>query len=316
MKFHLNYTPAKFDFEIGHKQNLFLLGSCFSENIGNLLTEHKFKTYSNPNGILFNPASIHQNLTDILNLKKLSDNFILSHSGLYYSYLHHSSVNAGTAEELKEKINYETKKANDHLKQTDFLIITFGTAFFYHHLTSGQVVANCHKQPQQIFEKNLLAPNEIVSAYLGLIKKLQIFNPKLKIIFTVSPVKYLKDGIVENNLSKSALTVAIHELIKQLKNCYYFPAYELVNDDLRDYRFYKEDLAHPNEMAINYIWEKFCETCFSEKTISLNNQIHKLNLALNHRQINNGSEEKKKLQDFIAKQKEEIKKLEPNIEFK
>lgn len=315
MKFHLNYTPPKFIFDIDHKQNLFLIGSCFSENIGDLLHQHKFKTFSNPNGILFNPASIHQSLTDILNLKDLSDNFILSRNGLYYSYLHHTSINAATASELKEKIDHQTKTAHAHLKQSDFLIITFGTAFFYHHLTSGQVVANCHKQPQQIFEKNLLAPNEIVSAYSGLIKKIQAFNPKLKIIFTVSPVKYLKDGITENNLSKSTLIVSVHELIKQNKNCYYFPAYELINDDLRDHRFYKEDLAHPNEMAVNYVWDKFSETCFNEKTIALNNQISKLNLAINHRQMSVGSQEQEKLQAFISKQKEEIKKAYPAIEF-
>lgn len=315
MKFHLNYTPPKFDFEIDHQHNLFLIGSCFSENIGSLLEQHKFKTYSNPSGILFNPASIHQSLTDILNLKDLSDNFILSRDGLYYSYLHHTSVNAGTSQELKEKVNHQTKEANELLKKSDLLIITFGTAFFYHHLTSGQVVANCHKQPQQIFEKNLLASNELISAYNGLIKKLQSFNPKLKIVFTVSPVKYLKDGVVENNLSKSILALSVHELIKQNKNCYYFPAYELVNDDLRDYRFYKEDLAHPNELAINYVWEKFSETCFNSKTIGLNNQIHKLNLALNHRQMGAGSQEQEKLQSFIVKQKEEIKKLYPTIEF-
>ncbi|MEO6305136.1 MAG: GSCFA domain-containing protein [Bacteroidia bacterium] len=315
MKFNLNYTPPKFDFEIDHKQKLFLLGSCFSENIGDLLSEHKFKTYANPNGILFNPASIHQCLTDILNLKNLSDNFILTRNGLFYSYLHHTSINAPSANELKEKINIQTQKANNFLKESDVLIITFGTAFFYHHLTTGQVVANCHKQPQQIFEKNLLAVNEIVSAYSGLLKKIQNLNPKLKIIFTVSPVKYLKDGVIENNLSKSTLVLAIHELLKQNKNYYYFPAYELINDDLRDYRFYKEDLAHPNQLAIDYVWEKFSEAGFNEKTKSLNTQINKLNLALNHREMAGGSEEQRKLQDFITKQKEEIKKADPTIEF-
>ena len=315
MKFHLNYTPPKFDFEIDHKQNLFLLGSCFSENVGNFLSEHKFKTFSNPNGILFNPASIHQCITDILNLKDLSDNFILTRDGQYFSYLHHTSVNAPSVTALKEKINAQTKKAHDHLKQSNILIITFGTSFFYHHLTSGQVVANCHKQPHQIFEKNTLTVNEIVSAYTGLLKKIKNFNSTLKIIFTVSPVKYLKDGVVENNLSKSTLLLAIHELIKQNKDFYYFPAYELINDDLRDYRFYKEDMAHPNELAVKYIWEKFSTSCFSEKTIAINKEIGKLNLALNHREINSGNQEQQKLQDFISKQREEVKKLEPSIEF-
>lgn len=315
MQFNLNYTPPKFDFEIDHKQILFLIGSCFSENIGGILKQNKFKTYSNPSGILFNPASIHQSLTDILNIKDLSDNFILSRNGLYYSYLHHTSVNANTTEELKEKINHQTKKAHDHLKASNVLIVTFGTAFFYHHLTTGQVVANCHKQPQQIFEKNLLAVNEIVSAYTGLIKKIKALNPKLKIIFTVSPVKYLRDGVVENNISKSTLILGIHELIKQNANCYYFPAYELVNDDLRDHRFYKEDLAHPNELAINYVWEKFSDTCFNDQTIELNKQIYKLNQALNHREMSQGNQEQQKLQDFIVKQKGELKKLAPEIEF-
>ncbi|MBL7911456.1 MAG: GSCFA domain-containing protein [Bacteroidia bacterium] len=315
MQFHLNYTPPKFDFDINHKHNLFLIGSCFSENIGALLKQHKFNTSSNPNGILFNPASIHQSLTDILNAKDLSDNFILSRNGLYYSYLHHTSINAPSANELKENVNSQTKKAQAYLKESDVLVITFGTAFFYHHLTTGQVVANCHKQPQQIFEKNLLAVNEIVSAYTGLIKKLQNFNPKLKIIFTVSPVKYLRDGVTENNLSKSTLILSVHELIKQNKKCCYFPAYELVNDDLRDYRFYKEDLAHPNEQAITYVWEKFSDACFNDRTIELNKQIYKLNQALNHREMSSGSQEQQKLQDFIAKQKGELKKLAPEIEF-
>ncbi|MEI8137654.1 MAG: GSCFA domain-containing protein, partial [Bacteroidota bacterium] len=151
--------------------------------------------------------------------------------------------------------------------------------------------------------------------YSSLIEKFKDFNPKLKIIFTVSPVKYLKDGLIENNLSKSILLLAIHELLKETKNCFYFPAFELVNDDLRDYRFYKEDLAHPNDLAVNYVWEKFSAACFDEKTVATNKLINNLNLVLNHREMTVSKEEESKLQNYIAKQKEELKKINSEIEF-
>lgn len=313
MQFHLNYSPAKFDFTIDHNSNIFLIGSCFSENIGTLLNDHKFKTYSNPNGILFNPSSIYNCLLNAIDNKPCDENLILKRDDVYYSYLHHSSINSSNKTALIEKINSENKKAHQFLKASDQLIITFGTAFLYHHLELDQTVANCHKQPSSSFEKKRISVSEILENYSELIRKLQNFNPKLKVIFTVSPVKYLKDGVIENNLSKATLILAIHELLQQTNNTYYFPAFELVNDDLRDHRFYKEDLAHPNELAINYIWEKFSTSCFNEKTISINKQIHKLNLALDHRQMTAGTQEKIKLQDFIAKQKEELKKLHPDI---
>jgi hypothetical protein len=315
MQFHLNYTPQKFDFTIDHNSKVLLIGSCFSENIGTLLNYHKFKTYSNPNGILFNPKSIYNCLTNILENNPFDENLILMRDGVYYSYLHHSSINDPVKNALVGKINSENKKAHQFLKECDQLIITFGTAFLYHHLELDQTVANCHKQPSNSFEKKRISVSEIIENYCELIHKFQNFNPKLKVIFTVSPVKYLKDGVVENNLSKSTLILAIHELLDKNKNCYYFPSFELVNDDLRDHRFYKEDLAHPNELAINYIWEKFSTTCFTEKTTSINKQINKLNLALNHREMTAGTQEKLKLQDFIAKQKEELKKTIPEIEF-
>ena len=314
MQFHLNYTPPKFNFTIDHNSKVFLMGSCFSENIGSLLNDHKFKTYSNPNGILFNPNSIYNCLNNLTENKPFDENLILMRDAIYYSYLHHSSINGSNKNDLIEKINSENKKAHQFLKEAEKLIITFGTAFLYQHLELDQTVANCHKQPSSSFEKKRISVNEILKNYSELIRKLQNFNPKLKVIFTVSPVKYLKDGVAENNLSKSTLILAIHELLQQTNNTYYFPAFELVNDDLRDHRFYKEDLAHPNELAINYIWEKFSTTCFNEKTISINKQIHKLNLALGHREMTAGTQEKLKLQDFIAKQKEELKKTNPEIE--
>lgn len=315
MQFHLNYTPPKFDFTIDHHSKVFLIGSCFSENIGTLLSDYKFKTHSNPNGILFNPLSIFNCLNNIIDDKPFDENLILKRDDIFYSYLHHSSINSSNENDLKENINSENKKAHQFLNECDQLIITFGTAFLYQHIALNKTVANCHKQAATAFEKKCISVTEIIESYSVLIQKLQKFNPKLKLIFTVSPVKYLKDGIVENNLSKSTLILAIHELLIQNNNCYYFPAFELVNDDLRDHRFYKENLAHPNELAINYVWEKFSASCFNEKTMAINKQINKLNLAIDHREMNAGTQEKLKLQDFIAKQKEELKKLDPQINF-
>lgn len=314
MKFHLNYTPPKLDFEINHSQKIFLIGSCFSENVGKLLSLHKFKTLSNPDGILFNPLSIYTSLKNTLNQTTANENLLLKHQHSFYSYLHHSSIHASEKNELIDKINSVTQTAFSFLSTANVLIITFGTAFYYHHLQLKQTVANCHKQPGNYFEKKLLTFQEIVTLYSDLIKVLHATNPYLKIIFTVSPVKYLKDGLIENNISKSTLVLSVHQLAAQVKNGFYFPAYELVNDDLRDYRFYKEDLAHPNEQAIGYVWEKFSKSFFSEKTLEINQEIEKLNSALRHRIMNEQSSEYEKLKHFITAQKEKIKALDSTIE--
>ena len=314
MKFHLNHIPKKPGFQISHQDSIFLIGSCFAENIGNLLSDFKFKTSLNPNGILFNPLSIYNCLDNIIHSKKMNEVLILNRDNRFYSYLHHSSISAATKEELIDAVNDQSKKAFELLKTCEFLIITFGTAFIYHHKNLNQTVANCHKQKGDLFDEKLLDISEITTHYDQLILNLKTINPKLKIIFTVSPVKYLKDGIEENTISKSTLHLSIDKLISQHQNCFYFPAFELVNDDLRDYRFYKEDLAHPNELAINYIWQKFSECFFSTKTIELNQKIHKLNLTLNHRQMQENSTEALKLIDFIKKQKQEIKSLDPDIQ--
>ena len=307
MQFHINHIPEKPDFEIHHGHQVMLTGSCFSENIGALLKDHQFKTVSNPRGLLFNPLSIYQCLDDLVRAKQPDERFILKRGDLFLSYLHHSSLHSTSKGDLVKKINAQDQQAGSFLKEADYLIITFGTAFVYHHRQLDAVVANCHKQAAQLFEKKLLDPEQITGLYLELTDRLKVVNPRLKILFTLSPVKYLKDGLIENNLSKSVLTLSIHQLIRQRPHCFYFPAYELVNDDLRDYRFYKKDLAHPNELAIDYVWQKFSECYFSEAAKNLNRQIHKLNLALSHRKLMQ-NEDDPKLRDFIDRQKEEIAK--------
>lgn len=312
MKLHLNYKIPHSQFEIDHQKNIFLIGSCFSENMGDQLKSYKFHTDANPSGILFNPFSIASALENYLSEEKTNNNTIIEKSGEYFSFLHHSAIKSNSAEELIERLNSINSNSKNSLKEADVLIITLGTAFYYFHKQLNTCVANCHKQASDIFEKRMATVEEIVNQFNSIIKQLNELNSRLKIIFTVSPVKYLKDGLIENNLSKSTLLLSVHQLLKN-NNCFYFPAYELVNDDLRDYRFYKEDMAHPNDQAIKYIWEKFSETYFSNKTITLNEKIKQLNLALSHRLMHNHTEENLKFEKHIHSLREEIINLEPSL---
>jgi hypothetical protein len=309
MKLHLNYTPPKPGFEINHGQKLLLTGSCFSENIGSLLNEYKFATLTNAAGILFNPLSIFNNLMDCIQQTPFNPNNIIEKGGEFFSFLHHSSVNDSSKEKLAEKIDQINADTFKFIKEGHYLIITFGSAYYYKHHGLNACVANCHKQPGTHFEKKLLSVTEVVEIYDRLIARLSEINSGLKIIFTVSPVKYLKDGVVENNLSKATLLLSVNQIVQKNVNCFYFPAYDLVIDDLRDYRFYKEDMAHPNSQAIKYVWEKFSETYFNDKTKLLNEKISQLNAALKHKTLHNNSEESLKFQKHIEELVEEIKKL-------
>jgi hypothetical protein len=313
MQFHLNYNPKPSESKIDHQHKIMLIGSCFAENIGGYLKSHKFKTFVNPNGILFNPNSIYCSLINCIENKTIDDSYILKRNELFFSYLHHSSTYHQDKNELALKLNTIQKEAHYFIKETDYLIITFGTAFVYTHKQHKTVVANCHKQPSTDFEKKLLTVEEIVADYKNLIHQLKLFNPKVKIIFTVSPVKYLKDGVEENNISKATLLLAIHQLKKEF-NLDYFPAFELVNDDLRDYRFYKEDLAHPNEQAVNYVWEKFSDVYFADETKNLNSEIHSIISSEKHNLLFPESEEAKKFVASITIKKKELKSKFPFLE--
>jgi hypothetical protein len=314
MQFHLDHTPKPSEAKIDHQQSVFLIGSCFAENIGNLFQQHYFNTLVNPNGILFNPKSIYQSLINCLENKEMEDSSILNRNNLYLSYLHHSSIYDHSKEDLMLSLDRIQQQTNIFLKSADHLILTFGSAFVYKHKKTHRIVANCHKQPAAEFEKTLLSVEEIITNYSELLDKLKTFNPKLKIILTVSPVKYLKDGIEENNLSKATLLLAIHELCKN-RSCIYFPAYELVTDDLRDYRFYKEDMAHPNEQAIAYVWEKFSNTYFSANTKQLNKELLSIRHSEQHQLLFPESEEARLFLSGIQKRKEDILIKHPYIRF-
>ncbi len=219
MKFFLDHTPEKAQNGISHQSHILLLGSCFAENIGQYLLDLKFKTVVNPDGILFNPISIAKSLQAALNNEEVTESLLLQRDNVYCSYLHHSSISATDKGSLISKITASRKATNAFLKGAEFLILTFGSAFAFYHAATKQPVANCHKQPAAMFGKKLLRPEDIVSEYSQLIANLQKYNPNLKIIFTVSPVKYLKDGVEQNSLSKATLLLSVDLLVIAFEYC-------------------------------------------------------------------------------------------------
>lgn len=313
MHFHLNHHPKTFDFELRHRDGIFLSGSCFAEHLAKKLQDLHFTVYRNPGGILFNPESIRFELETILSQRELGEDLILERDGLYYSFAAHSSLFAKSKAELLEQVKIGHEQALQAIKRCRLLVISFGTALVYRHKALNSVVGNCHKQAQQHFDKSLLSPEAIVQAYQPLLKNLHDLNPDLQILFTVSPVKYLRDGLEQNALSKATLLLSVHRLVSAFPFSHYFPAYELLTDDLRDYRFYKEDLAHPNAQAVDYIWEKFSACAFSEQTRSINLELSKLNAALNHRPLSVSEAGNKKLQEYIEVQKAKIRALAPGL---
>lgn len=283
MEFFLPFQIPSFPLHISYQNKILFIGSCFSENIGNKLSRLKFDVLQNPNGILYDPISISDALFSWIENKPFDEKYLFELNGLWHSWKHHSSFSGSNRKEVLKKIMNSQSCAQDFLKHTKFIFITFGTAFSYLLKNSSENVANCHKAPANNFEKVLLPIEQIKADLLSAITALEIFNPGLKIIITVSPVKHIKDGVIENNRSKSRLIEAAHSIAEEKQHVFYFPAYELVNDILRDYRFYKKDLVHPNEQAIDFVFEKFSASFFDSDTTQIMKEIEKILLAADHK---------------------------------
>ena len=269
----------------------------------------------NPNGILFNPVSISKSISSYIDNKQYKESDLFYQNECWNSWEHHSRFSKPDAIECLNGINESQSKANAFLKKADWLLITLGSAFVYE-LENKDVVANCHKVPTDKFVKRLLFVDEVFSGLQQMIEKVQAFNTGIKIIFTISPVRHLRDGFVENNRSKATLIQAVHQLAEKNNSCFYFPAYELIIDDLRDYRFFAEDMVHPNYAATNYVWEKFIATCIDEPSQQLMKDIAVIVAAKNHKPFNPTSEQHKK---FLQLNLEKVKKLQqqfPHINLK
>jgi hypothetical protein len=292
MEFHLAFNPKPFQKKINHQDKLFLIGSCFTENIGAKLKQLKFSVIENPNGILFNPISISDAINGYLQQKIYSSNDLFFQNECWNSWQHHSRFSHPNQEQCLQLINASQITAHQYLQNADWMLITLGSAFVYE-LEDKSVAANCHKVPTDKFNKKLLTAGEVETTLQQMCANLKAFNAKLNIVFTISPVRHLRDGFIENNRSKANLIQAVHSVVEKNENNFYFPAYELVIDDLRDYRFFAEDMVHPNYAATNYVWEKFIQTVIDEPTQLLMKEINVINAAKNHRAFNPSSEQHK-----------------------
>ncbi len=283
MNFHLSFPVIPFKEKINYSHKLLFVGSCFAENIGEMMQKHKFNTMINPNGILYNPLSIANSLINVISNKQIKESELFFANECWNHWQFHSKFSNPNKNECLTTLNHRIANAADFLKQSDWLFITLGSAFVYKQNSTGELVANCHKLPQKEFTKHLLTIDEIVEKIRALLIQLNVFNPNLKVVFTISPVRYVRDGVVENNRSKARLIEAVYQVINASMNAFYFPVYELVIDDLRDYRFFKPDLVHPNEQAIEYVFEKLKNTSFDEESKLLFEKIKKIVVASSHR---------------------------------
>ena len=284
MKFRTEVEINESRKKIGIEDCIFSIGSCFATEMHEKFSQGQIQSLNNPFGTIFNPFSIFQAIQQIYDAKEYHEKDLILANENYISLDHHSSFDSRYAHKSLEKINQNIEEANQFLQSTDFVIITFGTSYIYEFLPKNRLVANCHKIPQKFFEKRFLSHQELTDSINKTIEILKdICKDDVQILFTVSPVRHTKDGIVENQLSKSKLITAIHESISGKENCSYLPVYEILMDDLRDYRFYKEDLIHPNQQAIQYIWEKFSKAYLSSEANDFIKENQKLNQALNHR---------------------------------
>ena len=298
--------------EFRYSDRLMLLGSCFTENIGALLTENKFRCDVNPFGALYNPLSISQALLQIMEDRRYGQSDLFFAGDLWHSWMHHSSFSAMSMQACLDGINTRLEQSASFLNDCDWLIVTWGTAYVYLHKETGEVVGNCHKQPDKCFERKRLEVTEIVSSWKNMLETLRIRNPKLKVMLTVSPIRHIKDGLHGNQLSKSTLLLAADELCRQCPDCFYFPSYEIMMDELRDYRFYADDMLHPSSLAIEYIWECLGKTFFSESTKVIMKEWQGIKKGLNHKPFNREAEA---YRNFIFQMMSKINKLKEKFPF-
>ena len=292
-----------------------LLGSCFSENIGNKLAFYKFQSTQNPFGILFHPKAIETLITNSINEKEYTDLDIFFHNERWHSFDAHSKVSNSDKENLLNSLNKSAKLTKKNIKEASHIIITLGTSWTYRFIETDQVVANCHKVPQKKFLKEILSIEEVTETLEAVIALIKSENPKTTILFTISPVRHLKDGFIENQQSKSHLFSAIHQVVNPRESLFYFPSYEIMMDELRDYRFYAEDMVHPNQTAIKYIWNKFSDTWISEGSKNTMSEVDKIQSGLNHKPFNATSDQHLKFKENLNSKIKEIQSKYSFINF-
>ena len=297
-------------FAISHKQSGLLVGSCFANNIGLRMQCSGFNVNVNPFGVLYNPHSVANSLSMLADRKKMNREDLLFNNELWYSYLFHGSFSGTDPQTVLSAMNDSLTKGSEAFRKADYIIITLGTSWVYTLLKSGEIVSNCHKTPAREFKRNKMSCNEIIDTLSPLLTGV-LANKQ--VIFTVSPIRHLKDGLEGNQLSKATLLVAVHELKNRHDNVSYFPAYEIMMDDLRDYRFYERDMVHPTDVAVDYIWDRFSETYFTKDTMQLIERVENIRKALNHRPVNPDTLQYRTFVNETRKKIDQLKSEHPEI---
>jgi len=311
------FTEVKLEeypWKLGYSDRLLFMGSCFTENIGERMASLKFQTCINPFGIIYNPMSVASGLYKLMEKRYYTEAELFEKKGCWGNYDFHSRFSGSSAGEALARMNDQVELGHSFLKQADYLLITFGTAWVFDLISTGQVVANCHKFPASDFKRYRLSPAEIVDKFRDLLGVLWEFNPNLKLLFTVSPIRHLKDGAAGNQLSKSTLLLAVDKMITGFgeERCKYFPAYEIVMDELRDYRFYAPDLVHLSSVAVAHIWSRFKDSLIEDHSQLLITRVEKVLRAVQHRPFRKDVPE---YINFLTKNITEIAELAINFPY-
>ena len=301
---------------IDYRSKILLLGSCFSENIGNKLNYFKFQTQQNPFGILFQPKAIETFITNAINEKVYTEEDLVLENERWHCFDAHSTLSSSNKNEILENLNTSITSTNKHIKEASHIVITLGTSWVYRFIETDKLVANCHKIPQKKFLKEILSVDEITNSLQATIALLKAENKELNILFTVSPVRHLKDGFIENTQSKSHLISAIHNVIDKRKNINYFPSYEIMVDVLRDYRYYDGDFVHPNNLGTNSVFEYFKSLCINPKSHEKMDAFYQLSLAKKHKAMHPKTNQHKAFLKAQLKKAEKFALENPNIDFR
>ena len=315
MQFRTHIPIPKSKYPIDYTSKIVSVGSCFAVNMAEKLDYFKFQNSCNPVGILFHPLAIEKLIDFAVSEKQFIENDIFFYNERWHCFDVHSDLSNSNKEELLASLNALIKSTNQQITESTHFIITYGTSWVYRNIESDSIVANCHKVPQKEFKKELLSVEEIEKSIANTLKLIHAVNPNCTVFFTVSPVRHIKDGFVENQWSKANLFSAIHSVLKNelcKLNTEYFPSYEIMMDELRDYRFYAEDMLHPNQVAIDYIWKRFKETTISEAAFNTMDEVENVQKSLSHKPFNPNSESHLK---FESKVREKITKLENQYSF-
>ncbi len=304
-----------YPFHINHSHRLITMGSCFTENIGKRFLENKFQTLINPFGQQYNPASICNGLNRIFEQRKFSDEDVIEQDEMFHSWQHHSDFSKADKNELLQSINQSLTQHYQWFQQSDYLMLTFGTSHVFEWKQNGKIVSNCHKISGGEFNFRFLSAIEIEQQLHQTLNAFKEINPTAKILLTISPVRYMAFGFFENNLSKANLFVAVNNLLQKRNDSFYFPAFEIVIDELRDYRFFTEDMVHPNRLATQIVWQKLCNSLMQKDTLLLMNDIVKVLAAVHHKPRNANSQAHKKFIATTISKIEIIQQQHPEIDF-